>query len=94
MCRWSEAYWCYFLVLIFLLTWNFFYQEYNTLGNNYYHVNHTDIDCVDITMYSKVANGLGHSYKLTKILPKLTNIFLIDKIAGLKVYRFYSFQEI
>jgi len=33
-----------------------------------------------------VPSGLGHSYKLTKILLKLPNIFFIDKIAGSKVY--------
>jgi len=36
----------------------------------------------------QVASGFGHLYKLTKILLKLTNIFLIDKISGSKVYRF------
>jgi len=51
------------------------------------------IDCVDVTMYLKVASGLGHLYKVTKILSKLTNIFLIDKIARSKIYRFYSFAE-
>jgi len=44
-------------------------------------------------MYLKVASGLGRSCKLTKILSKLTNIFLINKIAGTKIYQFYSFTE-
>jgi len=51
-------------------------------------INHTDINCVDVTMHLKIAIGLGHSYKLTKILLKLTSIFLIDKIEGSKVYNF------
>jgi len=46
-------------------------------------VTYTDID---VTMCSKFVSGLGHSYKLT-------NIFLINKIAGSKIYRFYSFAE-
>jgi len=81
MDRWREAYWCYFLVLIFLWLLKVFLPT--PLAITAIIVNHTNID---FTMYSKVASGHGQSYKLTKILPKLSNIFLIDKIAGLKIY--------
>jgi len=66
MGKWREAYWHYFWSWPFaLLPGNF---SANALGNI------PDIDCVDVTMYSKVTSGLWHSYKFTQILLKLTNI--------------------
>jgi len=77
-------------LFIALLPGNF---SADALGNNYYHHHYTDISCVGVTMYSKVASGLRHSYKFIKIVLKLMNIFLLDKIEGSKVYQFCSFEE-